>query len=46
MIKRTRMRLTGVSKDGALMWPGVSVLTWVRAPGMPWVLVSIEPESP
>lgn len=27
------------------MYPGFWVLTWIKAPGMPWVLAAMEPED-
>lgn len=42
--KQERRRLSGVHLDNTLMFPGVSVFTWIKSPGMPWVLLSIESE--
>lgn len=43
MVKQEARRLQSQYLDGTLMYPGVTVFTWVKAPSMPWVLVSMKP---
>lgn len=35
-----------VNMDGSPKYPGPQNLTWIKAPGMPWVLGQIEPWQP
>lgn len=44
MIKHEIRLLHSTYLNGASMYPGRQLLTWVKAsPFMPWVLMSIEP---
>jgi hypothetical protein len=41
---RQEVRTLASKYDGMLMYPGRWLFTWIKAPHMPWVLASIEPE--
>jgi hypothetical protein len=41
-IKQERHTLSSRHLDHSLMYPGVSVFTWMKLRHMPWMLVSIE----
>ena len=45
MVKQVRTELISRTRDGVLMYPGVSILTYAKAPGMPWVLLKIESDD-
>lgn len=44
-LKQEVRRLASQNADRSLMYPGEWVLTWLRATGMPWVLVDMKPKE-
>lgn len=43
-IKLERRQLSSQCLDRSLMYPGVSIFTWIRAP-WGWLLIDINPEE-
>lgn len=42
LIKREIKRFSSKTRHGEPMYPGDWLLTWMKAPGMPWTLVSVQ----
>ena len=45
-IRHEVKRLGSQNADRSLRWPDPQVFTWIKVPGMPWVLAGFEPYRP
>lgn len=45
LIKHEVRRLASQNPDRSLMYPGLWALSWIKVPGMPWVLAGMAPHE-
>ena len=46
LIKHEVRQLGSQNPDRSLMYPGDYAFTWIKCPGMPWVLAGMAPYEP